>query len=145
MATRILELTGPDGILVGIDRDEEAIAKTRERLEPFGRRAQLIQGNFAELKEHLCTAGLARVDGIVFDLGVSSAQLDRAERGFSFQLDGPLDMRMNQSTGATAEELVGQLPERELANVIYRYGAVRSPDCAGHCAGERALAYQDHV
>ena len=125
LATRILELTGPDGILVGIDRDEEAIANTRERLEPFGRRAQLIQGNFADLKEHLCTAGLARVDGIVFDLGVSSAQLDRAERGFSFQLDGPLDMRMNQSTGATAEELVGQLPERELANVIYRYGEER--------------------
>jgi 16S rRNA (cytosine1402-N4)-methyltransferase len=125
LANRILELTGPDGILVGIDCDGEALAATRERLGPFGRRAQLIQGNFSELKQHLGSAGLAQVDGVVFDLGVSSAQLDRPERGFSFQVDGPLDMRMDQSCAVTAEELVSRLSERELADVIYRYGEER--------------------
>ena len=125
LAHKVLELTGPDGILVGIDRDGEALATTRKRLRPFGQRAQLIQGNFSELKKHLGSVGLTQVDGVVFDLGVSSAQLDRPERGFSFQVDGPLDMRMDQSCALTAEELVSQLSERELADVIYRYGEER--------------------
>lgn len=125
LASRILDLTGPDGILVGIDRDGEAILRSRERLKPHGVRAVLIRGNFSELKQHLALADIPRVDGVVFDLGLSSAQLNRADRGFSFLTDGPLDMRMDQSTGQTAAELVGRLPEQELADVIYQYGEER--------------------
>ncbi len=125
MASRILDHTGPDGVLVGMDRDGEAILRSRERLKPHGARAVLIQGNFSELKQHLALAGIPRVDGVVFDLGLSSAQLNRPDRGFSFLADGPLDMRMDQSTGQTAAELVGRLPEQELADVIHRYGEER--------------------
>ncbi|TLY27978.1 MAG: 16S rRNA (cytosine(1402)-N(4))-methyltransferase RsmH [Nitrospirae bacterium] len=125
LASRILDRTSPDGMVVGIDRDEEAIAVARERLKPFAGRAWLIQGNFSELKQHLQSAGISEVDGIVFDLGVSSAQLGRPERGFSFLTDGLLDMRMEQGAGQTAAALVNKLSEAELADVIYRYGEER--------------------
>ncbi len=124
-ASRILDLTSPDGVLVGLDRDEESILRSRERLKGFGTRAVLIRGEFSELKRHVESAGIARVDGVVFDLGVSSAQLNRPDRGFSFLADGPLDMRMDRSAGETAGELVARLPEQELADVIYRYGEER--------------------
>ncbi len=125
LASRILDLSSPDGIVVGIDRDKEAIAVARERLKPFAGRTCLIQGNFSELKQHLQSVGISEVDGVVFDLGVSSAQLARPERGFSFLTDGPLDMRMEQGTGQTAADLVNKLSETELADVIYRYGEER--------------------
>lgn len=125
LASRLLEVTGPDGVVVGIDRDGEAILRSGDRLKPFGARAVLIKGNFADLKRHLGSAGLPGVDGVVFDLGLSSAQLKRPDRGFSFLVDGPLDMRMDRSTGETADELLARLSEQELADVIHRYGEER--------------------
>jgi 16S rRNA (cytosine1402-N4)-methyltransferase len=86
---------------------------------------RLRQGNFRELKAHVAASGLESVDGVIFDLGVSSAQLDQAERGFSFREDGPLDMRMDQSEGCTAADLVRDLPETELADLIYHLGEER--------------------
>ena len=124
-AALILEQSGPGGVLIGIDRDADAIAATRESLARFAPRMRLVQGNFSALKRHLGSVGVSEVDGVIFDLGVSSAQLDRPERGLSFSSDGPLDMRMDQSAGRTAADLVAQLPERELADLIYRYGEER--------------------
>lgn len=125
LAARILERTGPDGLLVGIDRDAEAITRSQGRLHVFGSRVRLVQGNFVDLKRHLATVGLVQVHGVIFDLGVSSPQLDSPARGFSFAADGPLDMRMDQSTGPTAGDLLSELPERELADVIFRHGEER--------------------
>ena len=125
LASSILDLTGPDGSVIGIDQDEEAIAAARNRLEPFADRARLIRGNFRQLKQHLSSVGLSEVDGVVFDLGMSSAQLDRPDRGFSFLADGPLDMRMDRRGDRTAAELLNQLGETELADLLYRFGEER--------------------
>jgi 16S rRNA (cytosine1402-N4)-methyltransferase len=124
-AELILDRSGPDGVLIGIDRDPEAIASTGSRLARFASRMRLVQGNFSALKQHLRSVGVSEVDGVIFDLGVSSAQLDRPERGLSFLADGPLDMRMDRSGGRTAADLIARLPERELADLIYRYGEER--------------------
>ncbi len=124
-AEKLLEGSGPDGRLVGLDRDRSAIEASRQRLSQFGARAILIQGHFMELKQHLSEHGLSRVDGIVFDLGVSSPQLDEPERGFSFQHDGPLDMRMDQSIGGTAADLINRWPEAQLADAIFQFGEER--------------------
>ena len=106
VATRLLELSRPDGLLIGIDRDPEAVTFSRARVRPFGERAQVVHGNFSDLKRHVASAGLSAVDGVVFDLGVSSPQVDQPRRGFSFQGDGPLDMRMDPSGGPTAADLL---------------------------------------
>ncbi len=124
-AALILEQSSPDGVLIGIDRDPDAIVATGEQLARFAPRMRLGQGNFSALKQCLMSVGVAEVDGVIFDLGVSSAQLDRPERGLSFLSDGPLDMRMDQRAGRTAADLVAQLPERELADLIYQYGEER--------------------
>jgi 16S rRNA (cytosine1402-N4)-methyltransferase len=107
--------------LVGIDRDREALVLARERLERFGDRFVAVEGRHEELALHLDRLGLAEVDGVLADLGVSSMQLDRAERGFSFMNDGPLDMRMGPS-GPTAADLVAELPGQELARIFREYG-----------------------
>ena len=125
LATRILDRTAPDGILVGIDRDAAALAESRARLHDVMARVRLKHGNFSELKAMVAETGLLRVDGVIFDLGVSSPQLDRPERGFSFREDGPLDMRMDQREGRTAADLIRDLPETELADVIYQLGEER--------------------
>ena len=125
LAAYILDLTRPDGSVIGIDQDEEAIAAASHRLEPFAGRAPLIRGNFRELKQHVRSVGLSEVDGVVFDLGVSSAQLDRPDRGFSFLADGPLDMRMDRRGDRTAAELLNQLGGTELADLLYRFGEER--------------------
>ncbi|MEN9799083.1 MAG: S-adenosyl-L-methionine-dependent methyltransferase MraW [Pseudomonadota bacterium] len=104
--------------VIGIDRDPTALAAARERLSGFGERFEARAGNFGEVERLL---GGEVVDGLLLDLGVSSPQLDTAERGFSFQADGPLDMRMG-ADGETAAELIARLPEAELADVIYRLG-----------------------
>lgn len=122
---RLLEKAGEDAVLIGIDRDEEALTFCRTRLGRFGSRAILLKGDFVDVKQLLRNVDIPAVDGALFDLGVSSPQLDDANRGFSFQEDGPLDMRMDQSTGTTAGELVNSLPESELADLIFQYGEER--------------------
>lgn len=125
MALRILEQSQPDGLVIGIDRDPEAIAMARECFKESLHRVRLFHGNFSHLASFVTSAGGTRVDGIVFDLGVSSAQLDRAERGFSFLADGPLDMRMDPTSGQTAAELLTRLTETELVKLLREYGEER--------------------
>jgi 16S rRNA (cytosine1402-N4)-methyltransferase len=124
-AEKILGTSRSDSVLIGLDRDSRAIAVSKEKLREFGDRAILRQGHFMDLKRHVAECGFSRVDGILFDLGVSSPQLDEPARGFSFQWDGPLDMRMDQSKGLTAADLVNQRPEAELADIIFHFGEER--------------------
>jgi 16S rRNA (cytosine1402-N4)-methyltransferase len=124
-ATRILEASAPDGRLIGFDRDAEALRAAGERLLPFGERVRLVHGNFAGIAQVLAGLGMERIDGLLLDLGVSSHQLDMAERGFSFQQDAPLDMRMDRSSGATAADLLNSLEEGELARIIRDFGEER--------------------
>jgi 16S rRNA (cytosine1402-N4)-methyltransferase len=124
-AAEILRRTEPDGKVVGIDRDEEALAEARGALEAFGERARLVHGNFADLPEILKSLGIEDVDGILFDLGVSSMQFDRPGRGFSFREDGPLDMRMDRSRGPTAADLLQTLSEAELSEILWTFGEER--------------------
>ena len=121
-ARAILENTAPDGLLIGIDRDDDALLESEKRLQPFGQRKILIKGNFADIGEILTNLNIRKVDGILLDLGVSSHQLDTADRGFSFSLDAPLDMRMDQSSRYRAYDLVNLSPEKELRQVIRDYG-----------------------
>jgi 16S rRNA (cytosine1402-N4)-methyltransferase len=115
----------PQISLIGIDRDPSALEAARLRLAPFGARATLVHGEYAELPEILTDLKIPQVDGILLDLGVSSPQLDHAERGFSFTRPGPLDMRMDPTRGQTAIELIRALDPEELANVIYELGEER--------------------
>ncbi len=124
-AERILRASEPDGILIGIDQDPNAIACTRTRLQAYESRVHLFCENFQDVKAVMNLADRERVDGILFDLGVSSAQLDQPERGLSFQHDGPLDMRMNPARGQSVEDLVNALPETQLANMIHALGEER--------------------
>lgn len=121
-ASGILEASAPSGRLLGLDLDPAAIALAQERLSPFGDRAVLVQDSYTRLEEHLDRLGWGRVDGIVIDLGVSSMQLDTAERGFSFRDDAPLDMRFDPRQGVTAADLVNRLTAKELADILFRYG-----------------------
>ena len=121
----ILTASAPDGELIGFDRDEEAIAVARERLSVFGGRVRIIHRNFAGIAQALAEIGVDGIDGFVLDLGVSSHQLDRDERGFSFMHDAPLDMRMDRSSGQSAADLVNTLPEAELYRIISEYGEER--------------------
>lgn len=121
-ARGILEACAPDGQLLGLDLDPQALALARETLAPFGRRAHLVQASYSSLPAALKELGWEAVDGIVLDLGLSSMQLDTPERGFSFQHDAPLDMRFSPQNTITAATLVNQLDESELADLLYRYG-----------------------
>ncbi len=121
-AEAILDASSPDGRLLGVDRDPEVLDLARQRLSRFGDRVRLVHENFRNLPLILNELGIATADGILLDIGLSSFQLSRPERGFSFQSDGPLDMRMDNSRGVTAEELVNRLGERELADLIWRLG-----------------------
>ena len=118
----ILQATEPDGKLIGLDQDDEALAAASQRLKPFGERFCPIRANFAEMEQVLAAEGIAGLDGVLLDIGVSSHQLDEPDRGFSYMQDGPLDMRMDRRGGQTAADLVAELSESELANLIYRYG-----------------------
>lgn len=107
--------------VIAIDRDPDAVSEGRERIAREGSDIRLVEGPFSAMASLVEQAGAAQVDGVVLDIGVSSMQLDRAERGFSFQADGPLDMRMAQA-GMTAAEFVNSADEEEIADVLYRYG-----------------------
>ncbi len=124
-ARGILEASSPDGILLGFDRDQEALAAAAVRLAPYGRRVRLFHENFSRLPHVLAREGIDAIDGMMLDVGVSSHQLDKAERGFSFQQDAPLDMRMDGSTGRTAADLVNTLPEKELEQILWELGEER--------------------
>lgn len=110
------------GKLYSFDQDEKAIAAAKERLTQYQENVVLIKSNFRYIKDELYERGIQKVDGILFDLGVSSPQLDEGERGFSYQHDAPLDMRMDQSHPLSAKEVINEWSEEEIANVIFRYG-----------------------
>ncbi len=124
-ARAILEAIQPGGTLIGIDRDGEALEAARKHLKDFDGSFVPVRDNFANLKPVSLSLGLAEVDGILFDLGVSSYQLDNPRRGFTYMHDAPLDMRMDQGEGVSAADLVNSLPERELARIIKSYGEER--------------------
>ena len=124
-AAAVLAAAGLDARLLALDRDGEALELARAALAPFGERAILERANFSELAEVAARHGVRDVRGILLDLGVSSMQLDRPERGFSFQRDNPLDMRMDDRQELTAALLLKRLPEAELADVLWRYGEER--------------------
>lgn len=113
------------GRLICIDRDESAIERAGKRLAPFGNKVTLIHGNFSDAAELLDSAGIDFVNGMLFDLGVSSPQLDEAERGFSYMNDAPLDMRMDTSCGITAYELVNDWDRARLERILFDYGEER--------------------
>jgi 16S rRNA (cytosine1402-N4)-methyltransferase len=121
-ATRILRASGPDGYLVGFDQDATAIEAAQERLGEFAGRFELHRANYAQAREFV---GAASVDGVLLDLGVSSPQLDRPERGFSFMADGPLDMRQDQRQPVTAADIVNGWDAESLARVFWELGGER--------------------
>lgn len=108
--------------VVGVDRDTEALARARTRLAPFGERVTFAHAVYDELEDVLADAGLARVDGVLFDLGVSSMQLDLAERGFAYAQDAPLDMRMTPGVGMSAADVLNTYPADRLARVLRTHG-----------------------
>ena len=108
--------------LICLDRDDEAIAACRARLSPLGDRFTIVKSNFRDLDAALRSVGVDHIDGVLWDLGVSSHQLDDAERGFSYTADAPLDMRMDQSAGLSASDVVNTYPEEELKRILWIYG-----------------------
>ncbi len=124
-ARLILEASSPDGVLIGMDRDMEALAAAQRELASFGERVVLRQGNFSDMCAQLDQLEIAAVDGILLDLGVSSHQIDSPERGFSFREDGPLDMRMNPKEGVSAATVVAETEVDELKRIFRDYGEER--------------------
>jgi 16S rRNA (cytosine1402-N4)-methyltransferase len=124
-AGQILERITPGGRLLGIDRDPEAVEAGRRALAGFGPAATVVQGRFGELGEVAASAGFPSADLVLFDFGISSAQLDAPERGFSFRADGPLDMRMDPRGDVTAARIVNQYGEAEIERILRTYGEER--------------------
>jgi 16S rRNA (cytosine1402-N4)-methyltransferase len=121
----ILTESTPDGEVLGLDLDPQALAIARERLAGFGKRAHIVDASYTRMKDEAENLGWDAVDGIVLDFGVSSMQLDTPERGFSFIHDGPLDMRFSPNASLSAANLVNSSSEAELADIIFRYGEER--------------------
>lgn len=124
-AREIMRRAGPGGRLIGLDVDAEALRLARARLEDAGGRFDLVQASYTRMAEVARGLGVGEVDGVLFDLGVSSHQLADAGRGFSYLVDAPLDMRFDRGSGRTAADLVNELPREELARVIAMYGEER--------------------
>jgi 16S rRNA (cytosine1402-N4)-methyltransferase len=124
-AAGILAGSAPDGRLLGFDRDPQVIAVARERLSLFGDRAELVNASYATMGEVAPVMGFGAVEGVLLDLGLSSRQLADAERGFSFLVDGPLDMRFDSREGESAADLINNLSAEELADIFWRYGEER--------------------
>jgi len=118
----LLDASNPDGLLLGLDRDPQALALAEQRLEPFGQRVVLRQGNYANMQKFAATLGWEHVHAVLLDLGLSSMQLDQAERGFSIRRDGPLDMRFDPGQVTSAEDLVNESPSEELEQIIRTFG-----------------------
>ena len=121
----ILERSAPAGRVIGFEWDAEALARAQERLAPYQDRLRTVQASYADLLAELAALNVERIDGLLVDLGVSSLQLDRAERGFSFRTDAPLDMRMDRRNTVTAASLVARLSAEQLADMFYHYGEER--------------------
>ena len=121
-AEAVLKALGDGGRLYGIDRDDDALRAAGARLSGFGDRFTAIKGNFFDMRELLLAHGVQKVDGILLDLGVSSYQLDAAERGFSYKAEASLDMRMDQSVPLSAKTVVNEWPEEELRRIFWEYG-----------------------
>jgi 16S rRNA (cytosine1402-N4)-methyltransferase len=121
----ILQASQPDGVLLGMDVDPQALALAREKLAEFGERAKLVQASYATILTQLSVIQWKQVDGILLDLGLSSMQLDAPSRGFSFKTEAPLDMRFNPDQEASAAQLVNTLDEGALANLLFRFGEER--------------------
>lgn len=119
---------GAEGLLIALDQDDTALASARQALAPYGDRVQTVKSNFRELEQVLsgipraCRDGRPQVDGILFDLGVSSPQLDEADRGFSYHQDAELDMRMDRTTELTAKTIINEWPAERIARILYEYG-----------------------
>jgi 16S rRNA (cytosine1402-N4)-methyltransferase len=129
-----------DGKLIAIDRDEEAVAVATERLSVFGERAVVVRSNYSEVKRVCESLGIEQIDGLLLDLGVSSYQLDTAERGFSYNADAPLDMRMDTSSPFSAYNVVNEYSEQELKKIIYNYGEDRfAPRIASAIVKQREI------
>lgn len=124
-AKEILEATPPHSRLIGMDVDHEALALASKNLSPYGDRVSLVHGNFANLSQILNQNGVSEVDGVLMDVGVSSLQLDKPERGFSFMQSGPLDMRMDQAAGQPVSRDLNEMDASELAEIIREYGEER--------------------
>jgi 16S rRNA (cytosine1402-N4)-methyltransferase len=124
-ARGILEACAPDGHLLGLDVDSNALAIARETLAPYENRIHLVQASHITLSEQLQKLQWNSIDGMVLDLGASSMQFDNPERGFSFMQDGPLDMRFGINANMTAEEIINSFDEKELADIIFKYGEDR--------------------
>jgi 16S rRNA (cytosine1402-N4)-methyltransferase len=121
----ILEASGPDGRIIGLDRDASAVATARQGLLPYGDRAVIVQATYGEAPRVVRETTERSLDGALLDLGASSLQLDAPARGFSFLADGPLDMRMDVRESVTAADLVNRLPETELVRILQEYGEER--------------------
>jgi 16S rRNA (cytosine1402-N4)-methyltransferase len=124
-ARALLDAAGPEARLIGIDLDEASLTLARANLAHFGDRVRLFQANFADVLDVLAEVGVARVDLLVSDLGFASTQLSNPQRGLSFLVDGPLDMRLTDQGELKASDLVNRLAEADLANVIYTFGEER--------------------
>lgn len=124
-AAGILQASSPTGLLLGLDVDPHALKLAARRLEAYGDRVTLLQASYITLEEQLEIQDWPAVDGILLDLGISSMQVDTAERGFSFLKEAPLDMRFDPNAPLNAAQVVNELPEKELADLIYRYGEER--------------------
>lgn len=123
-AEAMLDRIGPQGILIGIDRDEKAIQRCQERLK--GReQVRICHANYRNMREVLKELHISQVDAVLLDVGISSFQIDEADRGFSFQKEGPLDMRMDSMEGPTAADLVNKLPAKELEKILFEWGEER--------------------
>ena len=131
----VLEAIQPSGVLIGCDRDVDAVNLARRRLAPFGPSVRLHHTHHSEIKKIVAQEGFDSVDSVLFDLGLSSIQLDLPGRGFRIDSSDPLDMRMDQSGGPTAADLINALPEKDLANLIYEFGEERKSHAIARAIG----------
>ncbi len=138
-AEKILQSCGPSGRVIGFEWDATALALARKRLAPFGERFYALHRNYAEIMDELMDMGIHKIDGLLLDLGVSSLQFDTGVRGFSYQTEGPLDMRMDKRAHPSAEEIINNYSREDLADIFYYYGEERQARrIAAHIVAERA-------